>query len=304
MTILVTGARGFVGSALVTHWRQRPSVLTSRLMLPSQRVGVGASFCRDLEDVDVVVHLAARVHVMADDALDPLGEYRAVNLDGTRLLATQAADAGVKRFVYVSSVKVSGETTNDRPPFLETDVPAPQDAYGISKWEAEQCLHELAATRGMEVVVIRPPLVYGPGVKANFSKLMKAVGRALPLPFGAIYNQRSLVSIENLVDFIGTCVTHSAAANQTFFVSDGHDLSTAELARELARAMGIRERLLPVPASILMAVGAILGKSHEMQRLCGNLQVDISKARNLLGWAPPFSVEAGLRSAVSVMHNG
>lgn len=299
MTILVTGARGFVGSALVMHWRQRPSILTSRLVLPSQRVDAGASFCRDLEGVDVVVHLAARAHVMVDEAQDPLGEYRSVNVDGTRVLATQAADAGVKRFVYVSSVKVSGEATIDGRPFLETDAPAPQDAYGISKWEAEQCLNALVKTSGMEVVVIRPPLVYGPGVKANFSKLMKAIGRTLPLPFGAICNQRSLVSIENLVDFIDTCVTHPAAANQTFFVSDGRDLSTAELARELARAMGVRALLLPVPASILMAVGAILGKSDKMQRLCGNLQVDISKARNLLGWAPPFSVEAGLRNAAS-----
>jgi nucleoside-diphosphate-sugar epimerase len=299
MTILVTGARGFVGSALVTHWRQRPSNLTSRLVLPSQRVGLGASFSRDLDGVDVVVHLAARVHIMADGALDPLGEYRSVNVDGTRVLAMQAAAAGVKRFVYVSSVKVNGEATIDGRPFLETDDPAPQDAYGVSKWEAEQCLNALATTGGMEIVVIRPPLVYGPGVKANFSQLMKAVGRSLPLPFGAINNQRSLVSIENLVDFIVNCATHQAAANQTFFVSDGCDLSTAELVRELARAMGVRERLLPVPASFLMAVGAIVGKSNTVQRLCSNLQVDISKARHLLGWTPPFSVEAGLRSAVS-----
>ena len=205
----------------------------------------------------------------------------------------------MKRFVYVSSVKVNGEATIDGRPFLETDDPAPQDAYGISKWDAEQCLNALATTSGMEIVVIRPPLVYGPGVKANFSQLMKAVGRSLPLPFGAIRNQRSLVSIENLVDFIDTCVTHQAAANQTFFVSDGRDLSTTELARELARAMGVKERLLPVPESFLMAAGAILGKSDKTQRLCGNLQVDISKARHLLGWTPPFSVEAGLRSAVS-----
>lgn len=299
MTILVTGARGFVGSALVAHWRQRPSNLTSRVVLPSQRVGVGASFSRDLEGVDVVVHLAARVHIMADGALDPLGEYRSVNVDGTRVLAMQAAAAGVKRFVYVSSVKVNGEATIDGRPFLETDDPAPQDAYGISKWEAEQCLNALAATSGLEIVVIRPPLVYGPGVKANFSQLMKAVGRSIPLPFGAISNQRSLVSIENLVDFIDTCVTHQAAADQTFFVSDGCDLSTAELVRELARAMGVRSRLLPVPASFLMVVGAIVGKSNTVQRLCSNLQVDISKARHLLGWTPPFSLEAGLRSAVS-----
>lgn len=299
MTILVTGARGFIGSALVAHWRQQPSCLTSRLVLPSQRVGVGANFSRDLDGVDVVVHLAARVHVTVEGAIDPLGEYRSVNVDGTRVLAMQAADAGVKRFVYVSSVKVNGEVSIDGRPFLEADDPAPQDAYGISKWEAEQCLNTLAATSGMEIVVIRPPLVYGPGVKANFSQLMNAIGRSIPLPLGAISNQRSLVSIENLVDFIDTCVTHQAAANQTFFVSDGRDLSTTELARELARAMGVKERLLPVPESFLMAVGAILGKLDKTQRLCGSLQVDISKARHLLGWTPPFSVEAGLRGAVS-----
>lgn len=301
MTILVTGAHGFVGSALVRHWRQRPSGVASRLVLPVQRVGGEADFCDDLKNVDVVVHLAARVHVMNDDAQDPLMDYRAVNVEGTRVLGLQAADAGVKRFVYVSSVKVNGEATSAGRPFQESDVPAPADAYGISKWEAEQCLQALAGTTGMEVVIIRPPLVYGLGVKANFSALMTAVRRKLPLPLGALHNQRSLVAIENLVDFIDLCASHPAAANQVFFVSDGRDLSTTELVRELARAMKVCECLMPIPRSILMAAGAVFGKSDKVQRLCSNLQVDISKARDVLGWTPPVSVEAALRSAVSAV---
>lgn len=301
MTILITGSRGFVGTALLKRWQTQTSGLTGELVFSTQRMGADADFIDELQDVDVVVHLAARVHHMTDSAQDSLKEYRSVNVDGTRVLATQAADVGVKRFVYVSSVKVSGEATNDGHPFLETDVPAPQDAYGVSKWEAEQCLHALTATTDMEIVIIRPPLVYGPGVKANFANLIRAVARKVPLPFGAICNQRSLIYVENLVDFIDVCVVHPAAANQTFFVSDGRDLSTAELVHELAWALGVSERLLPVPASFLMFVGTILGKSDKMQRLCGNLQVDISKARNLLGWTPPFTVECGLRSIASVV---
>lgn len=301
MTILVTGARGFVGSALVRRWRLRPSGLTNRLVLPAQRMSREADFRTDLKGVDAVVHLAARVHVMTDDAQNPLQDYRVVNVEGTRVLALQAADAGVKRFVYVSSVKVNGEATRVGRPFQETDAPAPADAYGVSKWEAEQCLQGLAETTGMEVVIIRPPLVYGPGVKANFLALMTAVRRELPLPLGALHNQRSLVAVENLVDFIDLCLGHPAAANQVFFVSDGCDLSTTELVRELARAMKVGERLMPIPRSILMAAGVVLGKSDKVQRLCGSLQVDISKARNVLGWTPPFSVEAALRSAVSAV---
>lgn len=301
MKILVTGALGFVGSALVRHWRLRQSGMTSQLVLPVKRVGRKSDFRTDLQGVDVVVHLAARVHVMADKARDPLREYREVNVEGTRLLASQAAAAGVKRFIYVSSVKVNGEATSVGRPFQETDAPAPVDVYGVSKWEAEQCLQALADTTGMEVVIIRPPLVYGLGVKANFSALMSAVRRKLPLPLGALHNQRSLVAIENLVDFIDLCVNHPAAANQVFFVSDGRDLSTTELVRQLARAMKVGECLMPVPKSILIAAGAVLGKTDQVQRLCGNLQVDISKARNVLGWTPPVSIEAALRSAVSAV---
>jgi UDP-glucose 4-epimerase len=251
-----------------------------------------------LAGTEVLVHAAARVHVMADTATDPLAEFRRVNVLDTLHLAREATAAGVKRFVFVSSVKVNGEATFSGQPFTADDIPEPLDSYGISKMEAEQGLRQIAAETGMEVIVIRPPLVYGPGVKANFAALMRAVQRGWPLPLGAIHNQRSLVALDNLVDFIITCIDHPQAANQTFLVSDGQDLSTAELVRGMAQAAGVPARLLPVPVWALQAGAALLGKGDAVQRLCGNLQVDISKARRLLGWVPPVSVEEGLRRAM------
>lgn len=256
-----------------------------------------------LAGVEVIVHLAARVHVMHDTEADPLTAFRAVNVEGTLNLARQAAAAGVKRFVFISSVKVNGESTLSGRAFTEIDVPNPQDAYGQSKHEAEQGLRQLAADTGMEVVIIRPPLVYGPGVKANFAALMRAVQRGWPLPLGAVHNRRSLVALDNLVDFIVTCVTHPQAANQTFLVSDGQDLSTTELVRGMAQAAGVPAHLLLVPVWALQAGATLLGKGDAVQRLCGNLQVDIAKARLLLGWVPPVSVEEGLRRANSRINN-
>jgi nucleoside-diphosphate-sugar epimerase len=200
--------------------------------------------------------------------------------------------------VFVSSVKVNGESTLIGRAFTEADAPNPQDAYGKSKHETEVGLRQIAADTGMEMVIIRPPLVYGPGVKANFAALMRAVQRGYPLPLGAVHNQRSLVALDNLVDFIVTCITHPQAANQTFLVSDGQDLSTTELVRGMAQAAGVPARLLPVPMWALQVGASLLGKSDAVQRLCGNLQVDISKARSLLGWVPPVSVEEGLRRAM------
>ena len=213
-------------------------------------------------------------------------------------LARMAAKEGVKRFIFISSVKVNGESTRPGRAFTEADAPNPQDAYGQSKHEAELGLRQLAADTGMEVVIIRPPLVYGPDVKANFAALMRAVQRGCPLPLGAVHNQRSLVALDNLVDFIFTCISHPQAANQTFLVSDGQDLSTTELVRGMARAAGAPARLLPVPVWALQAGARLLGKEDAVERLCGNLQVDISKARSLLGWVPPVSLEEGLRRAV------
>jgi nucleoside-diphosphate-sugar epimerase len=246
----------------------------------------------------VVIHAAARVHVINETASDPLTAFQVVNVDATLNLARQAVSAGVKRFVFISSIKVNGESTEPGHAFTEADTPNLQDAYGQSKHEAEQGLRQLSADTGMEVVIIRPPLVYGPGVKANFASLMRAVQRGWPLPLGTVHNQRSLVALDNLVDFIVTCITHPRAANQTFLVSDGEDLSTPDLIRRMARAVNRPARLLPVPVWALKAGALLLGKGDAVQRLCGNLQVDISKSRTLLGWNPPISVDEGLRRAV------
>lgn len=314
--ILVTGATGFVGSALVhrlvadsptdhfivalrkagTGW---PSQVSSAVV---GELGPDTDWCAALKEVKGLVHSAARVHVMAESSADPLAEFRRVNVDGTMNLARQAAAAGVQRFVFVSSIKVNGEATTQGQPFTESDAPAPLDPYGQSKHEAELGLRQLAADTGMEVVIIRPTLVYGPGVKANFAALMRVVKSGWPLPFGAVHNQRSLVALDNLVDLIITCMHHPAAANQTFFASDGHDLSTADLVRGMARAAGVPARLWPVPVWALRVASAALGKGTVVQRLCSNLQVDISKARNMLGWVPPLSVDEGMRRAMDVKY--
>jgi nucleoside-diphosphate-sugar epimerase len=292
--ILVTGASGFVGKALCAElcMRNQPVTAVSREWLAPE------SIADSLRQCSTLVHLAARVHVMRDAAQDPLQEYRNTNVKGTLNLARHAAAVRVRRFVFISSVKVNGESTAPGHRFRPDDVPAPQDPYGISKMEAEQGLRQIAAETGMEVVIIRPPLVYGPGVKANFAALMRAVQRGWPLPLGAVHNQRSLVALDNLVDFIVTCTTHPAAANQTFLVSDGQDLSTTALVRGMAQAAGVPPRLLPVPVSLLRLAERLLGKADAIDRLCGNLQLDSSKARDLLGWVPPVSVEEGLRRAV------
>ena len=250
-----------------------------------------------LQGVDEVVHCAARVHVMQDDATDQLQAYREVNVYGTLNLARQAAQAGVRRFVFVSSIKVNGEATQPGQSFTADDVPAPLDPYGVSKLEAEQGLRRIEAQTGMGVVIVRPPLVYGIGVKANFAALMRWVARGIPLPLGAIYNSRSMVALDNLVDLLVSCVKHPAAAGQTFLVSDGEDVSTSELLRRTAQAMGKKAFLLPIPAFVLELGAALLGKRAVVQRLCGSLQLDINKTRQLLRWNPPVSVDEGLRRA-------
>ncbi len=305
--VLVTGANGFVGSAfcgaLIGRWQVRGAV---------RKPGEGCS--RDgtelvpgslsddfdwtdaLVGVSVVAHCAARVHVMNEESSDPLAEFRRVNVDGTLRLARQAATAGVKRFVFLSSIKVNGEQTQVGQPFTAEQQPNPRDSYGVSKMEAEEGLHALMRETGMEVVIIRPPLVYGPGVKANFLAMMHWLKRGIPLPLGAVTgNKRSLVALDNLVDLIVTCLDHPAAANQTFLVSDGESLSTAALLRRMGAALGRPARLIPVPVTMLKLTAALLGKSSVAQRLCGSLEVDISKTRELLGWVPPVSVDEGLR---------
>lgn len=323
----MTGANGFVGRAVV---ERLAGPVSSSLLAPSPRFSplpaakglwtvraavrresglfsanvepvVVASLSADtawreaLTGMDAVVHAAARVHVMADPAADPLAEFRRVNVAGTLNLARQASGMGVTRFVFLSSIKVNGESTPLDRPFGADDTPTPQDPYAISKLEAEQGLLEIAAKTGMTVTIIRPPLVYGPGVGANFLSMMQWLQRGIPLPLGAIHNKRSLVGRDNLVDFILTCLDHPAAANQIFLVADGEDLSTTELLRRMAIALGRPGLLLPIPQIILQAFLKIIGREAMAHRLCGSLQVDIGKARDVLGWQPPLGVDEGLR---------
>lgn len=255
-----------------------------------------ADFSLVLHAVDVVVHTAARAHIMRDEALDPLAEYRRVNVAGTLRLAQQAAAAGVKRFIFISSIKVNGEGTQPGHHYRADDSPNPEDAYGISKAEAEAGLRTIAQETGMELVIIRPVLVYGPEVKGNFQSMVRAVARGIPLPLGGVTgNRRSLVALDNLVDLICTCVNHPRAAGQIFLVSDGEDLSTADLLRRIAMAGGAPARLLPVPPVLLRWGARLLGKEAVAQRLLGSLQVDITKTRELLGWQPLLTVNEGLK---------
>lgn len=303
----ITGATGFVGGAVV---RRLLGMTGSALRLavrnnyeappgPVEVVTVGAltpdtqwgAFANGL---DVIIHAAARVHVLNESASDPAFEYQQANVLGTLRLAEQAAAAGVKRFIFISSIKVNGEATAPGSVYTADGPAQPQDPYGVSKLEAENGLRQLAIRTGMEVVIIRPVLVYGPGVKANFLSMMRWLEKGIPLPLGAIDNRRSLVALDNLVDLIATCLTHPAAANQTFLVSDGRDVSTTELLKLMAAALGKPARLLPVPMWLLNGAAALLGKKNVSQRLCGSLQVDISKTRTLLGWAPPVSVEEAM----------
>jgi nucleoside-diphosphate-sugar epimerase len=289
-SLLITGATGFVGRRLLEVVGNRAQTLSTRSDV--------VEWSTALEKKQCVIHLAARVHQMNDLAANSLAEYRKVNVENTLKLANQAVAAGVRRFIFISSVKVNGEQTALGSPFREEDSPAPCDPYGISKMEAEQGLRAIAQSTGMEVVIVRPPLVYGPGVKANFASLMRAVERGVPLPLGAIHNQRSMIGVDNLVDFLCTCIDAPSAANETFLVSDGQDLSVPELVSGLANAMNVKTYLLPIPVAALKFGAALLGKRDAVNRLCENLQVDINKARRLLSWNPPISIYEGLRRAV------
>jgi UDP-glucose 4-epimerase len=311
MNILLTGATGFVGSAVARSLAStgghalRAAVRREHGAIPDVElfqvgdIHGGTEWGSALQDVDVVVHVAGRAHILKETAADSLAEFRRTNVQGTLNLARQAAAAGVRRLVFVSSIKVNGELTRPGRPFQADDSPAPADPYGISKMEAEDGLRSLASGSNLEVVIVRPPLVYGPGVRANFRAMMSWLHRGVPLPLGSINNRRSLVALDNLVDLIVTCVDHSAAANQTFLVSDGEDLSTTDLLRRLARALGSPARLIPCPVALLELGARLTGQQANAARLCGSLQVDIAKTRRLLTWEPQVTVESALRKAAA-----
>ncbi|WP_114153202.1 UDP-glucose 4-epimerase family protein [Chromobacterium haemolyticum] len=303
MRCLVTGSNGFVGRHLVSLLREKGSDVVSVVRTNKSNISniddvvVGeingdTNWFPVLNKVDCVIHAAARVHQMNDTALDPLQEFCRVNTEGTLNLARQAAKNGVKRFIFISSIKVNGERTSHDGKFTADELGSPLDPYGISKAEAEAGLRVIAKENEMEVVIIRPPLVYGPGVKANFLALVKLIDKGIPLPFSKIdFNGRSLVSIQNLIDFISTCITHPRAANETFLVSDGCDLSTKELVLKLSRTLGKKAKLFPVPVFLLLFCAAVLGKKPLANRLIDSLRVDIEKNHEILNWSPPFTVD-------------
>ena len=307
MQFLITGANGFVGQPLCAELlRQGQSVRTAVRSANTQNENAGASavgtidggtnWTDALRDIDVVIHLAARVHVMKDASADPLAEFLKVNLHGTENLARQAAHAGVKRFVYASSIKVNGERTGETTPFTELDKPNPQDPYAVSKWQAEQALQRIAQETGLEIVIVRPPLVYGPGVKGNFISLLAAIDRGVPLPLASANNARSLVYVGNLVDALISCATHPAAAGQTYLVSDGEDVSTAVLVEKIARALGRNNRSFHFPPALLRAVATLAGRSEQVDRLFGSLRVSNEKICGELSWSPPYTLDQGLRA--------
>lgn len=305
-TVLVTGASGFIGQALCASMREK-----GMTFLPVVRTNIGTytGICiskpfdsttdwrAELEKVDTVVHLAGRAHKVRDLSADPLRDYRLANVDTTLNLAAQAAAVGVRRFIYLSSIKVNGESTTVRP-FSEADVPAPADPYGISKHEAELRLKKLSQDTGLEVVIIRPPLVYGPRVKANFLQLMRWVYRGVPLPLANVNNRRSMIFVGNLVDFILRCITHEGAPGRTFLVSDDHDVSIAELVQGLSVAMGRRPKLFFLPPGLLRLAASLLGRGATAERLLNSLQVNVEYAKSVLEWSPPYSFEAGIEETV------
>tara|TARA_R110001583_G_C5671425_1_gene411180 strand:- start:4945 stop:5904 length:960 start_codon:yes stop_codon:yes gene_type:complete len=315
MKVLVTGANGFVGTTLVTqlfanNFEVIGTVRSKDSILPD---GVPRFLISDiadeihwnnmLEGVSVVIHTAARVHVMDDSVANPLVEFRKVNVDATLRLARQAVNTGVKRFIFISSIKVNGEMTLTEQSFKPNDNNKPTDPYGLSKYEAEQGLLALAKETGMEVVIIRPPLVYGPGVRANFASMMKWINKGVPLPFGAIHNQRSLVALDNLVSFIIHCIDHPKAANEIFLISDGKDVSTSELLRKVAKAFGKQVWLLPIPVNWMSFVARLIGKGDVADRLFGSLQIDSSKIHDLLGWKPVITMDEQLKKIADAYLN-
>jgi len=305
--VLVTGATGFVGQALVNELLTDQFFISAlvrdkRTMLPESVVKIKGGDLAHIKDwlpslksQDVVVHVAARAHIMNGEETNPFEAYRQVNTLATLHLAKQAAEAGVKRFIFISSVKVNGEMTASNQSFKPDDKFVPNDPYGFSKYEAEQGLLALTKETDMDVVIIRPPLVYGPGVRANFASMMSWVNKSIPLPFGAIYNQRSLVALDNLVSFIIHCIDHPKAANEVFLISDGEDVSTTQLLKKVAKAFDKKALLIPVPVSVMTLAAKLVGKEDMANRLFGSLQIDNSKVRDLLGWKSVTTMDEQLK---------
>ena len=306
MSLLITGSKGFVGQALTANLLSNG--ISVRLTVRKKQdqpdevvvgnIDANTNWSASLIGVDAIIHCAARAHVM--NVTDPttLAAYRSVNVDGTRNLAEQAVAAGVRRLIYLSSIKVNGEQTDLGSPYLYSDTELPEDFYGTSKWEAEQVLNEDAIKTGLEVVIIRPPLVYGPKVKGNFLRLLQLIDKGVPLPLGLVSNARSLVGLDNLVDLVLRCVDHPMAAGKKFLVSDGEDLSTPNLIRRIAKMMGKSPRLLPIPVSIMRMTGRLTNKLDEVDRLVGSLQVVSQYTREVLDWVPPVSLNDGLQRTV------
>lgn len=321
MRLLITGTTGFIGSHLMEQTLRKKYDVTAiarvekiaecqlldvnidnndTLNWHAGELRADYDWLTSLQYIDCIIHCAARVHVMNENNDDPLAAFRAVNTQGTLRLAQQAAESGVKRFIFISSIKVNGESTEIGSPFTPHDNHIPSDQYGLSKYEAEVGLREIAQKSGMEVVIIRPPLVYGPAVQGNFLSMLKWMNKGLPLPLGGIAdNKRSLVSLSNLVDLIITCIEHPNAANQTFLVSDDNDLSTTQLLAYITKALKVSNRLLPIPSSWLKGAAILINKPAIAQRLCGSLQVDISHTKELLNWTPPYSQAACLRETAN-----
>jgi nucleoside-diphosphate-sugar epimerase len=314
MNVLVTGASGFVGRALCSHLVSRDfDIVATVTNLPNvhvprvhYRIVTKLDAATDWHDalagVQTVIHCAARVHVMHDYSQDPLTEFRRVNTLGTKTLARAAAHCGVKRLVFLSSIKVNGESAPSDAPFVQASPAKPQDPYAISKWEAEQALTQIAAETGLELVILRCPLVYGPGVKGNFLRLLQAVNHGIPMPLTLAINRRSLIYLDNLTDAIATCLTHPAAAGKTYLMSDGEDVSTAELISRIAQALGKPSRLWPCPLGLMELAGMLTGKSDEIARLLGSLCIDSSKIRSELDWTPPYTLEQGLAETARWLH--
>lgn len=314
MKIAITGSTGFIGSALLKKLVENKHDITAILRKPTPEsneqktiivpeISSTTKWTEKLMTYDIIIHCAARVHVMKDNSTNPLAEFRNINTFGTLNLAQSAADSGVKRFIFISTIKVSGEYTIPGKSFKSSQTPNPIDNYAISKFEAEQGLLEIGKKTGMEVVIIRPPLVYGPGVKANFQKLMEYVKKTIPLPLGAVNNSRSLVSMDNLIDLIATCVVHPKAANQIFLVSDDHDVSTTQLLKKLANALNKPSLLIPVPRPVFTFFSKLFGKQAIVNRLFESLQVDIEHTKNTLNWQPPISFDKALKKTATFYKN-